>query len=256
MAYIKIPNLPTEAVTSVLIDGRAPQGIKDSLERLDIEVVTTLAHPDVYPAVAFHPDIMLHHIGSNIFVYAPNTPLALLEALRTKGFELLEGKTFLGNKYPGTIAYNVARVGKYAFHNTRYTDPLLKELLEAEGVELIHTNQGYTKCLTCVVDENSIITSDKDILASALKHGLDVLLIEPDEAIRLEPFNMGFIGGATGLINKNKLAVAGNLSFHKNYIKIMDFLSLKYSDVVMLNDDKLIDIGTIIPLEQTRQIKL
>ncbi len=252
MAHVKIPNLPTEAVTAVVIDGRTPQSMRDRLKMHDIEVIATEAHPDVYPAVAFHPDIMLHHIGGNVLVYAPNTPAALLEALNKKGLKLLEGKTFLGNKYPGTIAYNVARVGKYAFHNTRYTDPLVKELLEAEGVELVHTNQGYTKCLTCVVDANSIITSDQDIARRAYESGLDVLLIEPDKSIRLEPLDMGFIGGATGLINQKRLAVAGNLSFHKNYKKIMDFLSLKCSDVVMLNDDNLIDIGTIIPIEQTR----
>ncbi len=244
------PNLPENSVKTVIIDGRVPVSIIRSLEKEGIAVVPTAPHPDVYTAIAYHPDIMLHHIGGSIIVYAPNTSQRLVDTLRDMGFNLVSGHVRLEDKYPGTIAYNIARVGKFAIHNTKFTDTVTKALLIEEGVEFIHTNQGYAKCLTCIVDSNSIITSDTDIYKASTEAGLDSLLIDPHEAIRLEPFNMGFIGGATGLIGKNKLAVAGNLSFHKNYKKILDFLSLKHVDVVMLNDDKPIDIGTIIPIEQ------
>jgi hypothetical protein len=247
---LTVPNIPAEDVTTVILDGRAPQNITDTLKNYGITAIPTEPHPDVYAAVSFHPDIMLHHIRENIIVYAPNTPQQLLTSLLDRGFQLIQGHSRLGNKYPQTIPYNVARVGKYALHNTKYTDPVLKELLLAEQVEFIHTNQGYTKCLTCVVDSNSIITSDSDICKRAGAAGIDALLIEPDESIRLEPFNMGFIGGATGLIGRKRLAVTGDLRFHKNYQRILDFLSLKRVDLVMLNDDKLIDLGTIIPIEQ------
>lgn len=256
MNLIETPNLPAGTVTAVIIDGRIPREIKAALERLKIAIIPTEAHPDVYAAVAFHPDIMLHHIGGDVLVYAPGTPEQFLDTLRERGFRLFQGNTVLGDKYPMTVAYNVARVGNYAIHNTKYTDPVIRELLASKGVEFIHTNQGYSKCLTCVVNSNSIITSDHDIHRRVCAAGLDSLLIEPDESIRLEPFSMGFFGGATGMIGKNKLAIAGDLHFHKNYHKIMDFLSLKRVDVVMLNDGKLMDIGTIIPVEQNRQYNL
>lgn len=247
---LKVPNIPEKSVKTIIIDGRVPASIIRSLEKEGIAVVPTAPHPDVYAAIAYHPDIMLHHIGGSKIVYAPNTSQHLLDTLRDMGFDLVTGQVRLTEKYPGTIAYNIARVGKFAIHNTKFTDPVTKALLISEGVEFIHTNQGYTKCLTCIVDSNSIITSDTDIHKTASEAGLDSLLIEPDEAIRLEPFSMGFIGGATGLIGKYKLAVAGNLGFHKNYEKILSFLSLKHVDVVMLNDEKPIDIGTLIPIEQ------
>lgn len=253
MSLLKTPNLPNRAVTTVIIDGRSPRKIITALEKLKIAAIVTEAHPDVYDAIAYHPDIMLHHIGGEVFVYAPNTPVKLLCQLQQRGFELIKGHTPLGNKYPGTIAYNVARVGNAALHNMKYTDPVVRELLASKGIKFIHTNQGYSKCLTCIVDSNSIITSDSDIHRKVCSEGLDSLLIEPDESIRLEPFAMGFFGGATGLIGKNKLAVAGDLRFHKNYQKIMEYLSLKRVDVVMLNDERLIDIGTIIPVEQNCQ---
>lgn len=250
MKPVQIPNLPTDNVNAVIIDGRAPLKIKEMLMEHNISIILTLEHPDVYPSVAYHPDIMFHHIGENVIVYAPNTPSILINSLNEMGFEMKRGYTFLGNKYPDTIAYNIARVGNYAFHNTRYTDPVVKELLLKRGIELIHVKQGYSKCLTCIVDANSIITSDLDIYKKATKVGIDVLLVEPDRAIRLEPFDMGFIGGTTGLIGKNKLAFTGDLRIHKNYKEILSFLSLKAVDVVMLNDERLMDLGTIIPIMQ------
>jgi len=253
VSFLELPNLPEGDVNTAVIDGRAPRSIKTALERLNISTILTEAHPDVYQAIACHPDIMLHHIGGEVMVYAPNTPESLVKALEARGFELVVGHTALGNRYPLTIPYNVARVGSFALHNTRYTDPVIKELLAARGVEFIHTNQGYSKCLTCIVDSNSIITSDQDIYKRAGEYGLDVLLIEPDESIRLEPLNMGFFGGASGLVGKQRLAIAGHLKTHGSCRKILDFLSLKCVDVVMLNDERLIDMGSIIPVMQNRQ---
>ncbi|QNU67204.1 hypothetical protein EHE19_001220 [Ruminiclostridium herbifermentans] len=250
MKPIEIPNLPTNDVSVVIIDKRASNRIKETLKQQNILLVETLPHPDIYPAVAYHPDIMFHHIYSNMIVYAPNTPQQLIDELTALGFDMLEGQASLNNRYPHTIAYNIARVGKYAFHNTKYTDPLVKKLLIERGIKFIHVNQGYSKCLTCIIDENSIITSDKDIYKKAKAAKLDALLIEPDKSIQLEPYDMGFLGGATGLIGRNKLAFTGNIKLHKNYNEILNFLSLKNVDMVMLNDDRLMDLGTIIPIRQ------
>ncbi|MHB8063298.1 MAG: DUF6873 family GME fold protein [Ruminiclostridium sp.] len=250
MEPVQIPNLPTSDVVTLIIDGSASQEIKEMLIQQRISIIQTLAHPDVYPAVAYHPDIMLHHIGENIIVYAPNTPQPLIDQLSGIGFEMIKGYTILGNTYPHTIAYNIARVGNYAVHNTRYTDPVVKELLLERGIELIHVNQGYSKCLTCIVNQNSIITSDMEIYKKTNEVGIDALLIEPDKSIKLEPFDMGFLGGATGLLGKKRLAFTGNLEFHRNFKEILSFLSLKSVDVVMLNDERLIDLGTLIPIMQ------
>ncbi len=250
MNTVEIPNLPTNDVVVVIIDKRASNKIKETLKQQNILLIETLPHPDIYNAVANHPDIMFHHIQGNIIVYAPNTPQQLVDELTALGFDMLKGQAVLNNKYPYTIAYNIARVGKYAFHNTKYTDPIVKKLLIARGIEFIHVNQGYSKCLTCIINENSIITSDNDIYKKAKAAEIDALLIEPDKSIRLEPFDMGFIGGATGLIGRNRLAITGNLKFHKNYKEILSFLSLKNVDMVMLNDDRLMDLGTIIPIIQ------
>lgn len=250
MNPVEIPNLPTNDAIAVIIDKRASNKIKETLKQQNILLIETLPHPDIYSAVAYHPDIMFHHIQGNIIVYAPNTPQQVIDELTALGFDMLEGQAVLKDKYPYTIAYNIARVGKYAFHNSKYTDPVVKKLLTDKGVEFIHVNQGYSKCLTCIINDNSIITSDKDIYKKAKAAEIDALLIEPDNSIILEPFDMGFIGGATGLIGRNRLAFTGDIKHHKNFKEILNFLSLKNVDMVMLNDDRLMDLGTIIPIIQ------
>ena len=172
----------------------------------------------------------------------------MLKALEFYGFKLIEGSTMLRPRYPYDIAYNVARVGKFAFHNLKYTDFVLKKELEKAGVELVHVNQGYTKCSVSVIDANSIITSDKGIAKAASKKGLDVLLIKPEENILLPGLGHGFIGGSSGMINRDKWMVAGDFETLESCGNIKKFLEKKGISCVFVRNQPVIDIGSIIPL--------
>jgi hypothetical protein len=224
---------PSEACTEA---SESPQEIKT--ERL----------PGVYEAISWHPDIMLHHIGGRSMVYAPGTSASILGKLYDYGFELIEGKSILLSKYPFDIAYNIARVGNFAFHNLEYTDPVIKNLLESQGVELVHIKQGYAKCSISIVDENSIISSDAGIAKAAAKKGLEVLLIPPEENIMLPGLNNGFLGGSTGLLEKNIWAVSGDAGKLKSYTGIKSFLDSKNIAIKSLSNSEVTDIGSILPL--------
>nr|WP_242855734.1 hypothetical protein [Ruminiclostridium josui] len=52
------------------------------------------------------------------------------------------------------------------------------------------------------------------------------------------------------MIAKDKLLFTGDITLHKNYKEINDFLSLKAVDMVIIKDEHLIDLGTIIPVTQ------
>jgi len=247
MNLLNIPNIPKKRVRLALVDGRISSGLEKGFSDRGIEIIKTEAHPGLYPAISCHPDAVFHHLGDNLMVYAPGTSMAVVAALEDMGFLLIEGEKPLTAKYPGSVHYNAARVGNLAFHNTRYTDRILRENLCKRGVELVHVNQGYTKCAISVVDENSIITIDRGIAKAAERKGLDVLVIEED-GILLPGIKSGFIGGATGLIDEKKLAVAGNIYRLKSAMKILDFLSQKGIEHVSLSDEPVMDIGSIIPL--------
>ncbi len=186
----------------------------------------------------------------------------------------------IGSKYPENIIYNAACTGKYFIHNTKYTDSeLLKHVNEqksnsdavAETFEIIDVPQGYTKCNTLIVDENSIITSDigiynaiysqpqflnKNIAATDTLNGipaesapqLEVLLIEKGH-IKLQGFDYGFIGGASGRIG-DTIIFNGNITQHPDYEKIAAFIESRGLKIKYFTEYALEDIGSIIECNQ------
>lgn len=248
LKIIKNSNLPDNKVAKVLIDKRMPEDMKKRLNDFGIETLDIDRHPNLYEAVSCHPDMVLHHVHDNIIVYEPLVNSGVVEALRDMGFVLVQGCSKIKPYYPHNIAYNVALVGKNAFHNFKYTDPVLKQLLVNNNFKLIHVNQGYAKCSICIVDENSIITSDKGIHKQAVKHGIDSLLIPPQKSIILKGLDHGFIGGATGKLAYNKLAICGSLINIEGCEMIKNFLKVRNIEIIELGNDDIYDVGTIIPI--------
>ncbi|TYQ17028.1 UNVERIFIED_CONTAM: hypothetical protein Cloal_3629 [Acetivibrio alkalicellulosi] len=247
MNYLVTPNLPKNSVKVVLVDGRIETELEKSLNSYGIDCIKTFPLSPLYKAISGHPDILFHHIGKNIIVYAPGVCQTTINSLSNLGFKLIMGRSILTSKYPGNICYNGARVGNYLFHNTKYTDEVIKSCALEMGVEIVHVNQGYTKCSISIVDENSIITMDKGIAKVAEKKGLQVLLIDED-GIELEGLNKGFIGGSSCLINKKVWAISGNIEMLKSRNKIYNFLDEKGFDVISLTKKLPKDVGSIIPL--------
>lgn len=248
MNFIDMPNLPQKAVQTAIVDGRISKSMEKGFSEKGIRLIKTRKHCMVYEAVSFHPDIMLHHIGAEKIVYAPGTDAELLNELSSMGFGLIRGKTVLSAHYPGNIAYNVARVGSLAFHSLKYTDAVLAEELGKAGIELIHVNQGYAKCSTAVINERTIITADPGIAKAAEKKGIEVLKIHQDTGIMLPGLDKGFIGGCSGLIDKNSWAVAGNAGTLESFFTIKSFLKYKNMEIISLSNEKVVDIGSIIPI--------
>ena len=248
MAFIPNPNLPETIVKMAIVDGRIGIEAEEKLKDLGIRLFKTKPHPELYTAVCSHPDMLLHHIGGETVIYAPGTDPELLDKLKIFGFELIKGERMLSPSYPADIAYNAARVGKRYFHNLRYTDRSLADQLKRRGVKAVHVEQGYAKCSILPVDENSIITSDAGVAKAARKEGLDVLLADCRESIRLPGLNYGFIGGAGGMISKSICAINGNINKLSCGEAVLDFLSGKKVHIMELSDESVVDIGSILPL--------
>jgi hypothetical protein len=245
--FIHKPFLPGNNIKAAMVDYRITVEASEALTSLGIETIKTVPCKELYDAINGHPDIVVFHIGDNKLVVAPNVFDMLKPVLVKKGFALTKGETWLKRNYPENIAYNVLRVGSFAFHNTKYTDKVILEELKKEYIEVIHVNQGYTKCSTCIVDENSIITSDYMIAKTAEKYGIESLLIKSG-GIVLEGLNYGFIGGSSGLLSKNIMAFTGSLDKIQDNYKIVDFLNSKGIEVKILSTKQIFDIGSIIPL--------
>lgn len=249
MTYIESPNIPDKPISAAAVDARISKAAEKKLIGMGIRLFKVQPHSGLYDAVSSHPDMILHHIGGDMIVYAPGTDEGLIGQLKDNGFKPLKGETEISASYPNDIAYNVARVGKWYFHNLRYTDPVVKKQLEGLGVEPVHVEQGYSKCSVLPVDENSIITSDIGIAKIAEKKGLDVLSVAYERFICLPGLNYGFIGGAGGMLSKSVMGINGQLRTLGCCEDIVSFLSRKDIVIQELSDSVVTDIGSILPLK-------
>ena len=150
----------------------------------------------------------------------------------------------VGSAYPEDCICNAACTGKYFIHRLDITDKDLLETADDLGMTMIDVPQGYTKCSVLVVDDDSIITSDRGIEKSCTKAGMDVLLIRPGNIV-LDGFKYGFIGGASGRI-EDMILFEGDITAHPDYETIYGFITSRGLDIEYNTDMTLTDIGSII----------
>lgn len=105
-----------------------------------------------------------------------------------------------------------------------------------------------TRCATAVVSNRAIITMDSGIYAAAQFMGLDALHIS-EHGILLNGYDYGFIGGCCGLIDRNTLAFTGALDSLQSGDYIRAFLAKHAVEAVELTQNRMLDIGGILPLK-------
>lgn len=185
--------------------------------------------------VANHPDVLLCKLGvkpeSPIYEGAPNA---------------------LSSLYPGDCRYNAACTGKFFIHKLDVTDAgLLGAAKASSGDEfhLVDVRQGYAKCSTVIVDEDSIITYDKGIAKPCEAAGMNVLLVKSG-FVKLRGAGTGFIGGASGRVD-NEIVFNGDLSAHPNFREITAFIEGRGLGCKWFSSYELEDIGSIITVTKS-----
>ncbi|MDD3705611.1 MAG: hypothetical protein PHC45_06070 [Clostridiaceae bacterium] len=248
MDFLKVPFIPDRDVSLVIVDYRISPVIESNLKAKGIECVKTVRCQDLYDSVDGHPDMLMFHLRGNNIVLAPNIYESMEPMLTKKGFAVTKGATWLERNYPGNIAYNILRVGDAVFHNIKHTDPEITKALRNENVKILNVKQGYTKCSVCILNDKTIITSDARISEIAEKYGIESFFIKPG-GIDLKGMNYGFLGGASGLLSKSRIAFSGNLESIEDNHKLIDFISAKGFEIEYLSDEKAVDYGSILPLK-------
>lgn len=238
------PFISKKRANLAIVDGRASDEIIKNLNSLGLKTIKTIKYEGVDESIAYHPDIVMHPINYRTLVIAPEVFDFYREELREYDLKLIQGETRLGKEYPEDIAYNVARIGNLALHNTKYTDPLLKYQLGKENIELINVRQGYTKCSLAVMGEDIGITSDWAIYNKLKQLGYKILMIRPG-SIELEGQAYGFVGGAHGNLDKNKTFLSGSIDQHPNREEILNFIGENGVELEILSREKIRDLGTI-----------
>ena len=246
--FIKIPNIPQNRVSCVIVDYRIKEDSEKTLVDNCIKVIKTAKLNSLYEAVDGHPDMQIHHIGDDLFVCEKS--LVDYYKKQLPDATIVSGNSALKNEYPYDIAYNACRIGNYLFHNLSFTDSKILEYYKRNGVKLINVKQGYSKCSVCILNENAIITSDIKIAELAQNSGIDAMFFNSNE-ITLKGLNYGFIGGICGMIDKNTLAINGDIKKLTNYQTLLDFCQKYQTNVLYLNDSIPEDIGSILPIKES-----
>lgn len=241
MEFVETANIPSKQVSGVIADYRISDASVNMLNSIGINVIPSCAVLSLYNAVKGHPDMLIHHFGGNKFLTAPEAYSYFCSVLPEA--EIIKGSKALSDKYPEDIAYNAAVMGDTLICSAEHTAP---EITSSYS-KILSVKQGYSKCSVCIVSDNAIITSDKGIYKTAAANGIDVLCIN-EGYIYLKGMSHGFIGGATGLISDNILAVNGNIKTHPDCDAICSFCKQYGVEILPLNDGDITDIGSIIPI--------
>ena len=209
------------------------------------QLIEISAHPTLPIPEKCHTDMQFAKIDDFCSVCAPN--LNLTNKNLPINLNIIEGETHLKEKYPENISYNILRCGKNYFHNTKFTDKTVKNLILQNGGTLHHINQGYAGCSSISIPlENEkylLLSSDKGIISIVNKLKETNIITEyfdDTKNILLPGYDHGFIGGCAGYDNELGLLIYGKIN------EQLHELSIKYKFTILsIFDNALTDIGGI-----------
>lgn len=220
--------------------GKAPRWLKEAFLTYGVNVVEVGVCDSLQAPVAHHIDMMALPIADELLV----TPETEFISGYFRGKDVIVTKEHLFEKYPGDVLLNALILPDYLICNTKTVADEVLKLADNCEKEVIHVNQGYTKCAVCTVSNTAIITEDESIYR-ACKDKLNALLIQKGGA-ELPGYEYGFIGGASALID-DTVYFFGNIESHPDCESIFKFICEENKKMISLSKDKkLLDIGGII----------
>ncbi len=229
-------------IPCAIIDPRIPEECIKNLKNSGFLTITVPLTELVDTPLSGHPDIQMFIHDRNIFVH-PDIDISFLKKI--EGYvNIIVCSKKLKKTYPEDVSYNIVCTGNTAFHRKKSTAPEILDYLHRNKIDIINTNQGYSKCSTLIIDENSIITADKSIHSSAINNSLNSLLIG-EGYIELPGYKYGFIGGASGKFN-DTIYLTGTIKHHPYENKIEQLIRSKGMNLKFLSSRRLFDSGSIL----------
>ena len=225
------------------VDSRISENSRTKLDELGFTIIKIPQNPMFDGAVSGHSDMFISKINGELFV--DNSVKELFTFV--KNVKVLNREAVVSEniyRYPEDIEFNCVHVGKSLICNRKHTHSEIIKYAENNNINIINVNQGYAKCSVCVVSDNAIITEDDSIAKNATENGIDVLQIKKG-FVKLPGYDYGFIGGCSGLIEKELIVFNGNIENHPDFDRIHKFCEHYNVKILSLSDEVLCDIGTI-----------
>lgn len=189
-----------------------------------------------------HADMQVLLINDSLFIL--NECLSLAEKLSNKN--LCFCGNYAGNKYPENILLNFLFIGNTLYGKLSAIDKNLLDYCSENNIKTVNVNQGYARCATLVLNNKAAITSDVSIEKALRTNGVEVLVISQGN-IALDGYNYGFIGGASGKIDRNTIVFFGNITRHPDFDLIKAFCNKHNTEIkILCNNIPVTDIGGIV----------
>ena len=242
----------------LIIDERMRDIEKQTLQRLGYELIEIKKSTKIYSEISSHVDIFACKVKNKII--AEKHVYDILKN-KLKKYIIIQGNSVIQNVYPKDINYNVCIVGNKAIHNFKHTDSKITQELEKNNFKLINVKQGYSNCSIAVIDEKSIILSDRGLYNNLKNSGLDILFLDYIPDIKLFDENgeysqkNGFIGGAISKIGDN-IVVFGDLDKIDYYCNIRKFIESKNLKIIDFEGLDVVDYGGVIEQKLGRNVNL
>lgn len=244
--FVDTPHLPQGRVRKLILGEKYKNVLNMPLISLNIEPIWLKCNDSVDKRLSGHCDLMAVHLGNDILAVQDGTTA---DCDFFDNMDVIKVEKPISSNYPFDAHLNICIVGEYLIYNPKSADSRVSGLINKVKLTC---RQGYTKCSIAVVDERSIITSDRKIAAIASAAGLDVLLVRED-ITALDGFEHGFIGGASFKISRSIMAFTGIVDDENEKNKIERFLSDRGITALYLTKLKLFDIGSAIPITEENQ---
>lgn len=211
---------------------------------LGIECITINESPNLDNEINSHTDILCCRASDNIIFADNGIAGELSKKICDYSIIPING---ISSPYPDDVKLNVAFLGNTIICNSKYIAKELSDFCKTNKVHIIKTNQGYTKCNLCVLNEKAVITEDSGLACLLKNYQIDVLKIQPGY-VALSEKHYGFIGGASARIADDTVYFSGNIAEHPDYDKIIEFLNNYGFKAIFNKNRKLSDFGGLIML--------
>ena len=229
----------------VVIDSRMSAECRNTLEKYGYNVIPLPPSPFLAAPVASHPD-MLVFIGKGRLICEARyreVNREVIERIASLGkLRVITADEMLDDRYPYDVLFNSAIVGDRLICRTASTSKRILELYSPENISDVR--QGYTKCSCLTVGDNGVITADRSIARKAKKAGIDTLLLS-EQGVRLDGYDCGFIGGASGDDGRH-IFFCGNIDRHPEGKMIRKFCLRHGREPISLSEDDLYDYGSLL----------
>ncbi len=209
----------------------------------EIDVVLQLPKVDaLYDGIRNHPDLLLSYSDQHLFLSIEVTP-HIHKHLEAAHIPYTVINHPLGSIYPMTASLNVISTDHYIICNKNTVAPELLEYALSSNKKVIHVNQGYVRCTTLPIGDDTFITDDPGIAKKLTLENLKVVKVTEGH-VHLPSHPYGFIGGCAGKVG-NVVYFNGDLSKHPDYKTIEEACSNLNLTISYTTDIPLTDVGGV-----------